>query len=118
MTCLLNAGSKYADLQWIIRRFSWKDITYVLTVNTLFLAALTGPPWPLAQAKAGAAGASSDTLKNLSAFLLLQRAEQKGFDPEKYGLTEDKAADYAAVFAKYDVNDDFSLEPNEICQLL
>lgn len=70
------------------------------------------------QTKAGQAGASSDTLKNLSAFLLLQRAEQKGFDPEKYGLTHDKAADYAAVFAKYDVNDDFSLEPNEMCQLL
>ena len=73
---------------------------------------------PAAQAKAGRQGEAGDTLKNLSAFLLLQRAEQKGFEAEKYGITQDKAADFAAVFAKYDVNDDFSLEPSEIRQLL
>ena len=60
----------------------------------------------------------ADTLKNLTVFLTLQKAEQKGFTPEKYGLTPDQAADLASIFAKYDLNDDMVLEPSEVRRLL
>lgn len=60
----------------------------------------------------------ADTLRNLTVFLTLQKAEEKGFSPEKYGLTPDQAADLAGVFAKYDLNDDMVLEPSEVRQLL
>jgi hypothetical protein len=58
---------------------------------------------------------SKDTLSNLSAYLALQRAEEKyGFDPAAYGLTEKDAANIAAVFAEFDVNDDGRLELSEL----
>ena len=36
----------------------------------------------------GGEAAAGDTLKNLSAFLTLSRAEEKGFQASKYGLSE------------------------------
>lgn len=58
---------------------------------------------------------SKDTLSNLGAYLALQRAQEKyGFDPAAYGLTEKDAANIAAVFAEFDVNDDGRLELSEL----
>ncbi len=70
------------------------------------------------QSKGSGGAAPADTLKNLQVFLTLQKAEQKGFQAEKYGLTSDQAADLAIVFTKYDVNDDMVLEASEIRKLL
>ncbi|CAK0779977.1 hypothetical protein CVIRNUC_004904 [Coccomyxa viridis] len=60
----------------------------------------------------------ADTLNNLTVYLTLQKAEQKGFKAEKYGLSGDQAAEYAVVFSKYDSNDDMVLEASEIGSLL
>ena len=58
---------------------------------------------------------ATDTLKNLSAYLALQRAEERyGFDPSRYGLSEPEALRIAAVFAEFDVNDDGKLELSEL----
>lgn len=55
------------------------------------------------------------TLANLSAYLTLQRAEDKyGFQPSKYGLSEAQAADVAGVFSAFDRNDDGRLELSEL----
>jgi hypothetical protein len=70
------------------------------------------------QSKMGTDGQTADTLKNLTVFLTLQKAEEKGFTAEKYGLSPDQAADLASVFAKYDVNDDMVLEASEVRRLL
>ena len=64
------------------------------------------------------AASPADTLNNLTVYLTLQKAEQKGFSAEKYGLSGDQAAEYAVVFSKYDTNDDMVLEASEIGTLL
>jgi hypothetical protein len=58
---------------------------------------------------------TTDSFKNLSAYLALQRAEERyGFDPSKFGLSEKEALRIAAVFAEFDVNDDGQLELSEL----
>lgn len=69
-------------------------------------------------AAAGSAETAASTLKSLSALLTLSRAEERGFDPASLGLTRDAAADLAAVFAKYDANDDMVLQPDEVATLI
>ena len=71
-----------------------------------------------AQKRVQAETSQADTLNNLTVYLTLQKAEQKGFKAEKYGLSGDQAAEYAVVFAKYDSNDDMVLEASEIGSLL
>ena len=58
------------------------------------------------------------SLRNLSVFLLLQKAEESGFRAQDYNLTNDQAATIAAVFSKYDLNDDFVLSTSEVNKLL
>ena len=43
-----------------------------------------------------------DTLRNLTAFLTLSKAEEKGFDPAKFGLSQEEAGSIATVFSRYD----------------
>ena len=57
---------------------------------------------------------SVSTLKNLSAVLTLQKAEEKGFDPAALGLSRAEAAELAAAFARFDANDDMVLQPSEL----
>jgi hypothetical protein len=62
-------------------------------------------------------GASSkkSTLINLAAFCTLQHAEEKeGLVPGDYGLSEKEATDIARVFAMYDRNENFVLDPEEL----
>ena len=61
---------------------------------------------------------SYDSLQNLSVYLTLQKAEQSGFKAADYGLDGEEAAKIAAVFSKYDENDDFVLSTYEMNQLL
>ena len=60
----------------------------------------------------------NDSLRNLSVYLTLQKAEQAGFKASDYGLDDEKSAVIAAVFSKYDTNDDFVLSTYEVNQLL
>ena len=71
-----------------------------------------------AGADAGDRGGSASTLKALSALLTLSRAEEKGFDPASLGLSRDAAADVAALFARWDANDDMVLQPGELSALI
>ena len=59
-----------------------------------------------------------DTLRSLTAFLTLSKAEEKGFDPAKYGLSQEEAGSIATVFSRYDTNDDGVLEQSEVNKLL
>lgn len=62
--------------------------------------------------------AEASTLRNLSALLTLSKArEAYGFAPEKYNLTDTDAAEIAAIFSKYDLNDDMRLEELELRRL-
>jgi len=62
--------------------------------------------------------AEASTLTNLSALLTLSKAKETyGFKPEKYNLTEKDAAEIAAIFSKYDLNDDMRLEELELRRL-
>lgn len=62
--------------------------------------------------------AEASTLTNLSALLTLSKAKEAyGFKPEKYNLTEKDAAEIAAIFSKYDLNDDMRLEELELRRL-
>ncbi len=63
-------------------------------------------------------GTASNTLSNLSAFLTLQKAEEKGFVASQYGLSEEQAGQIAVIFSKYDLNDDMRLEKSELNNLL
>lgn len=58
------------------------------------------------------------SLKYLTTFLTLQKAQQKGFKPEKYNLSIDQAGQIATVFSRYDANDDMMLEQREVEDLL
>ena len=60
---------------------------------------------------------AADTLKSLSALLTLARAEERGFEPASLGISRDEAADLAAAFARWDVNDDGMLQPEELAAL-
>jgi hypothetical protein len=65
-----------------------------------------------------AEGGEPTTLEDLSAYLILQRAEESlGFDASQYGLTDGQAGDIAITFARYDANDDFRLELSELRKL-
>ena len=62
--------------------------------------------WPkcllVAQAEAGSASQGrQSSLKNLSAFLTLSKAQDRGFDASKFGLSSDEAADIATVFSRF-----------------
>ncbi|DBB06897.1 TPA: hypothetical protein ACH3X3_009554 [Trebouxia sp. C0006] len=62
--------------------------------------------------------AEASTLRNLSALLTLSKAKETyGFKPEKYGLSDKDAAEIAAIFSKYDLNDDMRLEELELRRL-
>jgi hypothetical protein len=55
------------------------------------------------------------TLRDLSAFLVLQQAERRqGFDPAAYGITKAEAMSWALVFASADGNDDGALSAGEL----
>ena len=60
----------------------------------------------------------SNSLDNLGVYLTLSKAEAAGFKAENYGLTGEQAGKIAAVFSKYDTNDDFVLSTFEINELL
>lgn len=58
------------------------------------------------------------SLESLAAYLTLANAEKDlGFDPAKYGLNEGEALKIAAKFARFDSNDDGTLELSEMEQL-
>jgi len=67
-------------------------------------------------AGSGAPGAAGGgTLRSLTAFLTLQRAEKKeGFDPAALGLTESQALAYALAFGGLDRNEDGYVSPAEL----
>ena len=55
----------------------------------------------MVQAEAGSASQGrQSSLKNLSAFLTLSKAQDRGFDAAKFGLSSDEAADIATVFSR------------------
>ena len=55
----------------------------------------------LLQAQAGSAGQGrQSSLKSLSAFLTLSKAQERGFDAAKFGLSSDEAASIATVFSR------------------
>ena len=63
-------------------------------------------------------GDSVSSLDRLGVYLTLSKAEAAGFKAENYGLTGEEAGQIAAVFSKYDTNDDFVLSITEVNQLL
>ena len=72
-----------------------------------------------AQNKQGGGGDDEfDTLKNLTAFLTLSKAEEKGFNPSDFNLSDQEAGSIATVFSRYDTNDDMMLEQSEVNRLL
>ncbi|EFN55306.1 hypothetical protein CHLNCDRAFT_134269 [Chlorella variabilis] len=59
-----------------------------------------------------------DFFASLGVYLTLERAQRLyGFDAEQYGLDDAAAADIAAVFARYDLNDDGFLQLDEFSRL-
>lgn len=64
--------------------------------------------------KQGGDASTMSSVERLAAFLALANAEKAGFDPAKYGLTEQQALGIAAKFARFDANDDGCLELSEI----
>ena len=66
----------------------------------------------------GAGGEEMDTLKSLTSFLTLSKAEDAGFDATKYGLSQDEAGSIATIFSRYDSNDDMILDQSEVNRLL
>jgi hypothetical protein len=68
-------------------------------------------------AAGGGAPSAADTLKSLSALLTLARAEERGFDPATLGISRETAAELANAFARYDLNDDGLLQPEELAAL-
>eukprot|EP00884_Botryococcus_braunii_P007804 jgi/Botrbrau1/17024/Bobra.49_2s0080.1 len=67
--------------------------------------------------KRGIGNDTPSTLKNLSAMLTLSKAEKKGFKPEDYGLSANDAGSIAAVFSRFDANDDMVLQEEEVKRL-
>ncbi|PRW44570.1 calmodulin 1 [Chlorella sorokiniana] len=63
--------------------------------------------------------AASDTFfSDLGIYLTLERAQRLyGFQADRYGLDDAAAADIAAVFARYDTNDDGFISPEEFRRL-
>ncbi|KAK9806688.1 hypothetical protein WJX73_008613 [Symbiochloris irregularis] len=54
------------------------------------------------------------SLKFLTTFLTLQKAQEKGFKPESYNLSIEQAGQIATVFSRYDANDDMVLQQREV----
>lgn len=73
---------------------------------------------PLSLQERGGSDIAAGSLQNLSVYLLLQKAEASGFKASDYELSGDEAATIAAVFSKYDLNDDFVLSTTEVNKLL
>jgi hypothetical protein len=75
------------------------------------------PPPPAAQERQAQAPATF--FQDLGAYLALERAQRGplGFDPGAYALDPAAAADAAAVFARYDRDDDGELSRSEFRQL-
>ena len=67
--------------------------------------------------EASAPSSAADTLASLSALLTLAQAEERGFDPASLGISREAAADLSASFARYDLNDDGRLQPEELAAL-
>jgi hypothetical protein len=58
------------------------------------------------------------TLGNLNSYFVLQHAEkQYGWTPEKAGISNDQATAAAALFARFDGNEDYRLEMSEFKRL-
>ena len=68
--------------------------------------------------QSGGSDEEFDTLKNLTAFLTLSKAEEKGFKPSDFNLSDQEAGSIATVFSRYDTNDDMMLEQSEVSRLL
>jgi hypothetical protein len=72
----------------------------------------------LANASPEGARDNADMLRDLSVYLVLQRAQRSGdWKPEKIGMSDKDANKIAAVFAQYDVNDDGRLDWLEMRRL-
>jgi hypothetical protein len=66
----------------------------------------------------GGAPNAASTLRDLSAFLVLQQAERnQGFVPDTFGITEKQAMDWAFVFADADKNNDGALSELELKEM-
>ncbi|PSC70922.1 neo-calmodulin-like isoform X1 [Micractinium conductrix] len=66
----------------------------------------------------GDASASQSFFDNLGIYLTLERAQRLyGFDAQRYGLSDAAAGDIAAVFARYDSNDDGFISLDEFRRL-
>jgi hypothetical protein len=66
----------------------------------------------------GSAPNAASTLRDLSAFLVLQQAERnQGFVPETFGITEKQAMDWAFVFSDADKNSDGALSELELKEM-
>ena len=99
----LKEGGQRLDKVWSLVSTANLTVTYC---HTMMLQEKGGDLVP------------NDSLRNLSVYLTLQKAEQAGFKASDYGLDEEKSAIIAAVFSKYDTNDDFVLSTYEVNQLL
>ncbi|GAB4816578.1 hypothetical protein N2152v2_003624 [Parachlorella kessleri] len=70
------------------------------------------------QQAAGSSSSGPDMLRDLGAYLTLDRAQRSyGFDAAKAGLTDAKAMEIAVVFSKYDRNDDGVISLDEFKRL-
>jgi Ca2+-binding EF-hand superfamily protein len=71
--------------------------------------------WCGVQEEMDDAAFSPGTLEQLSAYFVLSNAEKSGFKVSDIpGLTQEQATKAAAVFAKYDKNEDYKLQLNEL----
>ena len=60
----------------------------------------------------------ADTLSNLSAFMIIDEAQEKfGFRASDYGMTPEEGARVAKWFARFDENANQRIEPRELMRL-
>eukprot|EP01025_Chloroclados_australasicus_P015603 TRINITY_DN17514_c0_g1_i1.p1 TRINITY_DN17514_c0_g1~~TRINITY_DN17514_c0_g1_i1.p1 ORF type:complete len:378 (-),score=48.34 TRINITY_DN17514_c0_g1_i1:292-1341(-) len=58
------------------------------------------------------------TLDSLAVYLTLDKARRMfDFEPEQFGLSEEEAVNIARMFSKFDTNDDFRIDVNELERL-
>ncbi|KAL4428570.1 hypothetical protein ABPG77_008882 [Micractinium sp. CCAP 211/92] len=91
----------------------------VEAVNTVkVISGLNKMAEVLREKQGDAAGTSPGMLKDLAVYLTLEKAERLyGFDPAKYGITEEQAANIATVFTTYDADDNGVLSLDEFQRL-
>ena len=114
-----DLGVSYQCAEQVFTSFQrgWRPAHFLAFWTTLRALSSAPPPsplWPLQ----GSAAESETFFSDLGVYLTLERAQRLyGFDAQRYGLGDAEAAQIAAVFARYDANDDGYLSPDEFRRL-